>query len=743
MRKEISLKNSWKFAKESDLVSAFPQGWEEITLPHTFNNIDGQDGGNDYFRGAVQYVRLLDYPVDDADCAGKCAFLEFKGAAMTADVFLNGQKIAHHEGGYSTFRCEVTEVLHEGENLLAVLVDNSANETVYPQKADFTFYGGLYRDVNLILTEKEHFECVLDGSDGIKITPEVMGKDAKVTCEAWANSGEKVEFKIYSSDGDSFEAEAALKNGYAITTIDAQNVHLWDGIDDPFLYSVEARLISDGAEKDTVATRIGFRSFKVTPDEGFFLNGRSYPLRGVSRHQDREGAGNALTLEMHKEDMELIKEIGANTIRLAHYQHAQEFYDLCDENGMVVWAEIPYITKHMDSGKENTLSQMRELVTQCYHHPSIVCWALSNEITASGEITENLLENHRELNDLCHKLDKTRLTTMAHVFMLDTKNPIIDIPDIGSYNLYYGWYLGELTQNEEFFDKFHKEYPNRIIGFSEYGADANPKYHSSNPVRSDYTEEYQCLYHEHILKCINERPYLWATHVWNMFDFAADGRDEGGNNGKNQKGLVTIDRRLKKDVFFLYKAAWNKKEPFVHVCGRRYVDRAEDRTQVKVYSNQPIVSLYIDGEFFMEKTGDIIFEFEVELSGEHTITAKAGDLQDEIVIRRVKEPNKSYVLEGSKAVRNWFDDETDAAFFSIKDTMKDLRSNPGSAAILGRMMEKVTKSRGEVAQAAQKNEALQKMMENMTLESLLSQAGSAVSDDDIINLNQALQKIRK
>ncbi len=411
---------------------------------------------------------------------------------------------------------------------------------------------------------------------------------------------------------------AVSEDGHAVAVFEIENVHLWDGVDDPYLYTARASLESG----DEVSARFGCRSFEIDSQKGFLLNGRSYPLRGVSRHQDCKGVGNALTLEHHRRDMAIVREIGANTLRLAHYQHAQEFYDLCDENGIIVWAEIPYITMHMKNGRENTLTQMEELIAQCYNHPSIAVWGLSNEITAASAVNEDLLENHRLLNDLCHRMDATRLTTMANVFMLETDSPILEIPDVNSYNLYFGWYLGELAQNEEFFDEYHSRYPDRPIGFSEYGADANPQFQSSAPEKGDYTESYQALYHEHILDMIEERPWLWATHVWNLFDFAADGRDEGGKHGENQKGLVTFDRQIRKDAFYLYKAAWNK-DPMVHICGGRYIDRAEDMTEVKVYSNAEEVALYVDGKFFDTQQGRRVFRFQVPISGEHIIEARA------------------------------------------------------------------------------------------------------------------------
>lgn len=733
MRKIILLDKNWTFYINPDST----QG-EEVSLPHTWNAVDGQDGGNDYYRGTCKYECHFSRPELETD--GK-AYLEFDGAAMTADVVINGTKAVHHEGGYGAFRADITQYLKD-ENKLEVYVDNSDNTKVYPQKADFTFYGGLYRMVKLVTVSKNHFELDYAGGTGIKVTPEVTltdaaakKADAKVTVELWmVGDAEAVTVTI-----DGQQKETPVENGYAKAVFDLANVHLWDGVDDPYLYTAKAEL-SDG---DIVETTFGCRSFSIDPQKGFFLNGRSYPLRGVSRHQDRAGAGNALTHEMHREDMEIIKELGANTIRLAHYQHAQEFYDLCDENGMIVWAEIPYITMHMSDGTENTLSQMRELVVQNYNHPSIVCWGLSNEITAASAVNEELLENHRKLNDLCHALDMTRPTVMADVFMLETDSPMLEIPDMNSYNLYFGWYLGELEQNDSFFDAYHTTYPDRVIGLSEYGADANPAYHSANPERGDYTEEYQCIYHEHMAKMIEERPYLWATHVWNLFDFAADGRDEGGKHGVNQKGLVTIDRKLKKDAFYLYKAYWSK-TPFVHVCGRRYVERTEDVTEIKVYSNEQSVTLFVDGVERETSEGSKVFKFKVPITGTHKIRAVSGTCEDEITVKKVQKSNQDYIFNKQGDVVNWFDrDDFKADHYSISDTLGELAQNEMANAIVQRLMAQASASRGDVAESVKDNPALQRMMQRMTLVSLLKQAGDAVSEEQMKALNDALQKIPK
>lgn len=741
----MELKDNWMFVKEAEnAADAASKKGTAVSLPHTWNAVDGQDGGNDYHRGTCWYVTKFQKPELEA---GSQVYVEFLGASVIADVYLNGEAVAHHEGGYSTFRVNLTDKLQE-ENVLAVALNNADNNYVYPQKADFTFYGGLYRMVNLIVVPESHFELDYAGGNGIAVTPTVecdenrvpTGK-ASVKVETWVTGN--ADSVVITITGEESESKTvSVVDGHAEATFELEHVHLWDGVDDPYLYHAKAELSSG----DVIETTFGCRSFYTDPEKGFVLNGRVYPLRGVSRHQDRTGAGNALSYEMHKEDMEIIKEIGANTIRLAHYQHAQEFYDLCDEYGMVVWAEIPYITMHMPNGRANTLSQMEELVVQNYNHPSIVCWGLSNEITAATPVDEDLLENHRLLNDLCHKLDKTRFTTMANVFMQETDSPLLEIPDVNSYNLYFGWYLGELEQNDEFFDEYHAKYPDRCIGFSEYGADANPQYQSTNPTHGDYSETYQTVYHEHMLKMIEERPYLWATHVWNMFDFAADGRDEGGKHGVNQKGLVTMDRKLKKDAFYLYKAYWNKEDAFVHICGSRYVDRKEDTTEVKVYSNQTTVSLYVDGTLLETQDGSRIFRFAVPMTGEHEIVAKAGAEEDSIHIRKVEEANPDYVMGEIKDVINWFDDEPyKPECYSIKDKMSEIKASPKAGAILAELMAQApgAESRGDVAESVKDNPNLVRMMGRMTLESMLGHMKDSITEEQVKGLNRMLQQIKK
>lgn len=639
MRKIECLNKGWKFCGPN-------KEWSQVDVPHTWNAIDGQDGGNDYWRGTCQYTREFAMPQFDA--ATQVVYLEFNGVNSTADVTLNGTKVAHHDGGYSTFRAEVTGLLKEN-NLLEVSVDNGVNDRVYPQKADFTFYGGIYRDVNLMVVSKTHFDLDHFGGPGIKVTPTVQGTTGKVQVESYPNNSD-AQVKVVLTDHAGNEVAAGEGTN---VTLDIANVHLWDGVKDPYLYHATVQLLENGVVVDEVSTRFGVRTFSVDPKKGFFLNGRPYHLHGVSRHQDRKGIGNALTRAHHDEDMELIREIGANTVRLAHYQHDQYFYDLCDEYGMIVWAEIPYISEHMPNGRENTISQMKELIIQNYNHPCIVTWGISNEITISTKNKKDMLENHRILNDLCHKMDPTRVTTLACYAMCGPFNRSAHISDIVSWNLYLGWYVPGLFLNDLWIRFFHTVFPNRCLGYSEYGCEGMPNLHSSKPRRGDHTEEYQAVYHEFMLECFKRHPYMWSTHVWNMFDFAADARDQGGEPGMNHKGLVTFDRKTKKDSFYVYKAYWSE-TPFVHIAGSRYVDRPEKVTTVKVYTNQPKVALYANGKLVAEKTGNKVFTFQVELNGETQLKAVAGDCTDTAKLRFVSQPNPDYKLQKSSSnSANW------------------------------------------------------------------------------------------
>ena len=638
MRSTTTLMKNWQFTGPDGNTTT-------VDLPHTWNNIDGQDGGNDYWRGSCTYRTHFAAPAFDP--AAQQVWLQFEGVGDSAKVSLNGTEVASHDGGFSTFRADITALL-QADNELTVVADNSKNDTVYPQKADFTFYGGIYRTVSLLVVSRDHIALDYSGGPVVQITPTVNGSSAEIRVETKVNGGGSVEVAILDAEGREVLAGSGMD-----TTLTLDRPHLWDGVRAPYLYTCVVRLMRDGQAVDEVRQRFGVRSFSVDAKQGFFLNGRPYPLHGVSRHQDRKGLGNAITREMHDEDMQLIKEMGANTIRLAHYQHDQYFYDLCDEAGMVVWAEIPYISEHMPNGRANTISQMKELIVQNYNHASIVCWGVSNEITISTKDNRDMRDNHHQLNDLCHEMDKTRLTTLACYAMCGPFNPVAHITDLVSWNLYLGWYVPGLILNDLWMDFFHLCYPNRPLGFSEYGAEGMPNLHSEHPRRGDHTEEYQAIYHEYMLECFARHKWLWSTHVWNMYDFAADARDQGGEPGMNHKGLVTFDRKTRKDSFYIYKAWWSN-EPFVHICSKRFTDRTQSEIEVKVYSNQKQVTLYANGEKLAEQEGEHIFRFRVKLDGEVKVQAVAGDCIDEATFRKVSTPNPAYKLGKKKSTSaNW------------------------------------------------------------------------------------------
>ncbi|MBR1660218.1 MAG: beta-galactosidase [Oscillospiraceae bacterium] len=665
MRTVISLNEGWQFVHSPASPEAIPAVWEPVTLPHSWNAVDGHDGKvletppkdwamgdlsgppeDHYDRGSYWYFRRFETPRQPLS-SGR-VYVEIPAAGQQAAVYVNGQKAAEHLGGYSRFRADITELCRDngGENLLAVNVSNEYRTDVYPQHADFSFYGGLYRGVNLISVPEAHFSLDYFGGDGLKVTSRlnedgsaVMELEAFVT---GADETRTVYYEVLDPEGREI-AGAGRPAGDAAVALPIPDPAPWSP-DSPALYTVTASLLWNNEVCDAVRVRTGFRRFACTPDGGFFLNGKSLPLRGVCRHQDLLYQGNALTAEDHWRDALLIREMGANTVRLAHYQHAQDFYDACDELGLVVWAEIPFITimNEDPAAHENCLSQMRELVIQNYNHPCICFWGLSNEVLLAGKLSEKLVENHRELNALVKSLDPTRLTTIAHVTMTPEDCGLHGITDVEAYNHYFGWYVGKKEDNGPWLDAYHAAHPDRCLGMSEYGCEGIIRYHSSDPKPRDYSEEYQALYHEELVRVFAERPWVWGSFVWNMFDFGAAARNEGGVAGRNNKGLMTMDRKIRKDSYYIYKAFWTS-EPMVHLCGKRYARRAGENTEIRVYSNQPEVTLYLDGAPVETKRGDKVFVFTAALSmGFHSLTARAGGVSDTAVLERVAEEPVAY-----------------------------------------------------------------------------------------------------
>ena len=736
-----TLLTSAQFAKSGEAFAT-------IALPHTWNALDGQDGGADYWRGIGTYTIDLPNPTK-----GKKQYIELQGANHVATVYCNGCELGTHKGGFSTFRYELTPAMNPEGNVLTVVVTNAKCD-VYPQNADFTFYGGLYRDVNFIEVDEAHFDLLMDGTEAVFVTPHNVGKTRMDLFPVNAD-GATIRVELKDAEGNVVGVAETEAADHTHVLIDVKEPHLWNGMEDPYCYTCEASIVCGDEVVDTVVVTYGYRSFHVCPNTGFWLNGKNVPLHGVSRHQDRLDKGWAISKADHEEDIALIKELGANTIRLAHYQHDQHFYNLCDKTGFVLWAEIPFISQFIPSEEayNNTISQMTELVAQNYNHPAIMFWGISNEILIGAD-REDLRQNLRDLHELAKSMDPSRLTTMAQVSMTPMDSEHNYITDVVSYNHYFGWYGGEVEENGPWFDKFHAMHPDKPFGVSEYGAENILSWHTAEPENHDYTEEYANYYHQEMLKTFATRPFLWATHQWNCFDFAADARNEGGVQGRNNKGLVTYDRKTKKDAYYIYKAWWNP-EPMVYVSGCRFVNRAPGERNIIVYTNCDEVTLVVNGvEVATKKTEDhmIVFENAV-VDGENIVTAYAGEVKsNEVKFNGVADHDYSYDLPEGNQGANWFDDpklvEMKKAFkypkdaFSIKDKMGALMDHPEASKLLNNLLQAHMGSNAFVSSMGVSPE-LMTFMRNMRLNDALKMAGDAVSMEMKLQLNLALNAIKK
>ncbi|MCA0755767.1 glycoside hydrolase family 2 protein [Paenibacillus sp. N4] len=767
MKRTIAMNEAWRFirqnAEQAEHEGYNDDHWNTVDIPHTWNAIDGANG-YEYYKGACWYRKVFTV---EPSYEGNKLFMEFNGSNSITDVYVNGRHIGQHKGGYSTFRFDISDAVKYGaNNVLAVKVDNTVVDDVYPQKADFTFYGGIYRDVNMIVTNPVHFDLMDYGSNGVYIVQEEVFKEkARLTIRSRLvnESNEEKKIRLWA---DIFDAdhrivtyaakEIVLAAGETKTeemSCGIDNPTLWHGRKNPYLYSAAISLTSFNDTIDEVSIPFGVRYFHVDPEQGFFLNGEHLPLHGVSRHQDRKDRGWAITEQEQVEDMEFIKEIGASSIRLAHYQHSQYFYDLCDKEGMVVWAEIPFISVMSQNELEgiNAKQQMLELIKQNFNHPSIIFWGLQNEIQIGGERQE-VRKLVKELNELTKKEDPTRLTTMANVLFVKEEDEYNRMTDVVGYNKYYGWYHGKAEDFEPWLEKFHTINPDVPLCISEYGVEGIVQYHSANPKVKDYTEEYHALYHEIVWKIFEKRPFLWASYVWNMFDFGANIRDEGGVKGRNNKGLVTYDRKIKKDAFYMYKAHWSE-EKFVHITSKRYVDRAESSIHVKVYSNCREVTLYVNGNESQSKTSDdkiFIFENVSLAEGMNEIRAVAAHNSEQYVdiaiFNKVEAPNSSYeapVVDKGEEVNNWFqapdlDGEmteelqiTDDVF-STRCTFKVLFDNIEAEAVLNKYFGEDYREKPTYG-----------MTQGFTIDMLADMAPEYFNEKLLYALNKELTKINK
>ena len=764
--KTTNINESWKFMRENHEM-AFDVGyddsaWQAVDLPHTWNAVDGANGFA-FYKGACWYRRFFEISDIHQD---NQLFIEFHGANSIADVYVNGAHLGQHRGGYSTFRFDMTGLVQFGrKNLLAVRVDNTVLDDVYPQVADFTFFGGIYRDVNIISVNKVHFDLMDYGSKGVYISQrEVSAAQASLNIQARLVNDDTSERKVRLWLDIFDRHERPVTYGACEVVIPAGETsvidlparieapELWDGRKSPGMYAARLRLESYNEVIDEVSVPFGVRYFSVDAEHGFFLNGVHLPLHGVSRHQDRKDKGWAISRDDHAEDMALIKEMGANSIRLAHYQHDPYFYDLCDREGMVVWAEIPFISVMSKNELEgvNAKQQMIELIRQNYNHPSILFWGVQNEIQIGGERPE-VRKLVRELSQIVRQEDPGRYSTLANVFFTPDKDEFNFMTDLTAYNKYYGWYTGKAEDFSRWCDKFHRTNPGRPVCISEYGAEGILQYHNDDPRVNDYSEEYHALYHETVWNIFATRPFLWATYIWNMFDFGANIRDEGGVKGRNNKGMVTYDRKIKKDAYFMYKAHWSD-DKFVHITGKRYIDRPYAAMRLKVYSNCPQVTILVNGSEVARQTGEgriFIFEDIPLREGWNEIRALGAcdDVQyaDAAHFNRVNEPNPAYVApkNADGIAANWFtppafaDVEVDdlvipEGVYSSECTVEQLYENPAARAV-------VIKYVG----ADFEEKPMFKMLKGMTVDILAEIKPDVLTEKLVYLLNKELIQIKK
>lgn len=734
MREILNWNEGWLFAKceRAAVDPAAPVSGEGVTLPHTWY----ADG--DYYQGDAVYQKRFSLPLRE----GRHAFLRFDGVDKTCEVFLNSARVGAHEGGYTRFAVELTEALREGENLLTVFVNNAKGETVSPLSGDFTIFGGLYRKVELLVTEEAYFDPCFFGTEGVLFRSAVSDGVGSVAAEPHLGGALSdalhLRYTLRAPSGElAAQAETGINETAALSVADPV---LWNGKKAPALYEARAELFRGETCLDSVSLRLGFRSFCVDADKGFFLNGEHLKLHGVAKHQDTAGVFSAAGEADWQKDFALLEEIGANTVRLSHYPHAHRVYELCDEAGLVVWAEIPLLKLTMnDALLENNKQQLTEMIYQNLHHPSICFWGIQNEIAIFGE-KPYMVERLGILNDLAHRLDPSRLTTSANLNSVLSDSPLNRITDVQAYNIYYGWYYGEMSDHAAFLDEFHRVNPTVPLGISEYGVDCNPRFHSAEPKVNDYSEEYQALYHETVYPYMAQRDFVWGSYIWNMFDFVSAIRNAGGVFARNIKGLVSFDRETKKDSFYYYKAQWSEK-PFIHIAEKRFINRAAETMTLKVYSNLPELTLSFAGQSMSCRSDTGVFRFEgcplSENGTEYAVTG--GACEDRAVFCRVAEPDESYVFVDTNVginVRNWFVDEAEEArlfpedAYSLRDTMEDLLAVPEIMAVIDRMTPDIGK-------------LMRDGIPTYSLEATIRFAKPDYTEDEIKALNEALIRFPK
>lgn len=742
----ININAGWQFSKlpeinietiaRIDELDMSELLFENVTIPHTWYE-DGKA-----YEGSVLYKRVLELEAN----SNQNVFLQFQGADRWCRVYVNGEYVGEHKGGYSAFTFDITEQCREHkEQEITVLLDNRSFDIISPLAGDFTVFGGIYRDVNVIVTNENCFDRTYYGTDGV-----IVGTDLDENLNGIINVEthllKKSDMPLYarfickSHTGDIIYREMAELNREDKYRITVSNPELWDGKNAPNLYYMTVELMENHSVIDCVDKIIGFRNVRLDADTGFYLNQKNLKINGVAKHQDYDGVFNATTDKHFEKDMCDLMEIGANSVRLSHYQHPQKMYDLCDERGLIVWAEIPFLKiSQTDEFYENACQQLKELILQNMNHPSICFWGVQNEIAMFAE-DEVTYEQVRGLNQVVKNLDTTRISASANLFCVKNDSELNKITDAVGYNIYFGWYYGEMKDNEDFVDKFHKDNPQVPLGITEYGVDCNLKFHNTQPKVKDYSEEFQALYHETVYPIFLKKNYIWGTYVWNLYDFSSKIRNEGGMKYKNGKGLISYDRKTKKDAFYYYKAQWST-EPFVKIAESRYVNREVGTINVKIYSNQKRVMLLQNGvELVCESdTGVFIFSNISIHVGKNVMRAHSGSLSDEICLMGVDEADTSYVYVDENPglnVKNWFIDavEEEKMFpkgrLSIRESCLDLLENKEAMQVIENFNEKLAQS-------------LRDRRGGLPLERVLTYMKNELSEEDCKRLNGELIKIKK
>ncbi len=744
----ICINNGWQFSKLpsltieniSNIDDINAENFVSVDLPHTWY----KDG--DLYEGLAVYTKKikLDFKYDQH------AFLQFEAVDRWCKLYVNGTFVGEHKGGYAAFSFDITRYCNRcTENKVTVFVDNRSFGIISPLAGDFTVFGGIYRNVNVVIVGSNCFDRSFYGTDGVIICTDMNNDEGVIDIQSHLlrTGDQKLLLRYTCSDKEQNVVAADM------VEVDEKIIHsklvvnkplLWDGLENANLYSIKTELLSDGNVIDCVKKQIGFRKVFVDANEGFSLNGNKVKIKGVAKHQDFAEVFCATKKEHWEKDCRDILEIGANSVRLSHYQHPQGMYDLCDRNGLIVWAEIPFLKiNETDEFYDNACLQLRELILQNIHHPSICFWGIQNEIAMFAE-NETTYEQVKGLNSIVKELDQTRISAGANLFCVKNDSELNKITDVIGYNIYFGWYYGEMKDNEGFVDAFHKDNPTIPLGITEYGVDSNLAFHSSNPKVKDYSEEYQALYHETVYPIFAAKDYIWGTYVWNLYDFSSGIRDEGGVKYKNCKGLVSYDRETQKDAYYYYKAVWSK-VPFVKIAGTRYMNRVVGKTTVKVYSNQKEVVLSINNtegysEYTLQSNNGVFIFDQVNLSlGENAVSVVSEEVTDTYTFIAQENEDRSYVFVDPNPgvnVKNWFIDALEeeklfpTGMYSIRESCLELLK-------CDQAMEVISDFNKNLASQMKKRQS------SMPLERILNYMKKEITEDQCKELNAQLIKIRK